>query len=668
MEIQESWFDFVVQEPVSTAANRYSNDTITRGFNYIVHSNNNHSSAHIAVRYGAGHTSLVKPLIVVEQYNIATVADGALAHCNNANNTVQNFLEKTQPPYTGNFDFNLNLEQAGYDIVYIDFDYNTDYIERNAALFEDVVRLVNTTWKQPLNGVVQRNVVLGMSMGGLIARYGLAEMTKRGNDDPDTRLLVLHDSPQRGAYNPVGTQSLTRSFDVPFLFNLKVRDLKPELGAAVEVLNQPVTQQLSILNAFNGRGGSGIQPNTFLNGPNSPYRQMVETVPGATYAIVATSDGSQCGNPQNTPLGVELAHTKTDFLFPMHGFVVVYPFTLHADMVAYGLPAYGQQAEVSHARIWIAYELCIGAGYFSYCWSIKYHLLDESATSPPNTLPYETLPGGNTNYKQESGNCADLTGVTGFFLNATLYDGDVCFVPTFSALDLPANTPVDAYASYANNITSNSATRTGSPRIDQFIAQEHNGNQFSLTHLRYTARNGEWLFDQMQNKTQAAALVACSSECAVPLSITGPNPLCPNGPTTYSTNAPAGTPVTWVSSDPSVATIDYGTGVAQMVSNGVVTFTAVAHTDCGNVNTGFNAQVGQVPATGSFDTGPDAFLYSSGTTLYSIQFLDANQQVTLQLDQPYAFTFQTNTNGPPSVPITPQGPQRATFTFPGASV
>ncbi|MDO7885232.1 hypothetical protein [Hymenobacter cheonanensis] len=296
-ETRESWFDFTVQSVA--AASRYApaND-----LEYIVPITSAHASAHVSVRYGTGHTSLVKPLIVVEQYNLASVAEGKLEHCNNANNTVSSFLDRIQSPFTTPFDFNDHLEQAGYDLVYSDLDYNTDDIRRNAALFEDVVRWVNDR-KQPLNGVRQPNVVLAMSMGGLIARYGLAEMTKlppspsgsRNLNDPETRLLALHDSPQRGAYNPIGVQSLTRSFDVPFLFNLKVRDFKDELGAVVEVLNQPATQQLSFLNAFNGRGGSGIQANTFLNGPNSPYRQMIDNVPGAAYTIVATSDGSQCG-------------------------------------------------------------------------------------------------------------------------------------------------------------------------------------------------------------------------------------------------------------------------------------------------------------------------------------------------------------------------------------
>ena len=145
----ESWFDLIVPEPAVAA--RYGDNG---GFDYIVPITSSHASAHVNVRYGAGHTSLVKPLIVVEQYNIATVANGKLAHCNNSNNIVDEFLDRTEQPFTAPFNLNGSLEQAGYDIVYIDFDYNTDYIERNAALFENVVRLVNGTWKQPFNGVM----------------------------------------------------------------------------------------------------------------------------------------------------------------------------------------------------------------------------------------------------------------------------------------------------------------------------------------------------------------------------------------------------------------------------------------------------------------------------------------------------------------------------------
>ena len=97
-ETRESWFDFIVPEPATAA--RYGSNG---GFDYLMPVTSSHYSAQINVRYGAGHTSLVKPLIVVEQYNIATVANGKLAHCNNSNNTVDEFLDRTEQPFTAPF-------------------------------------------------------------------------------------------------------------------------------------------------------------------------------------------------------------------------------------------------------------------------------------------------------------------------------------------------------------------------------------------------------------------------------------------------------------------------------------------------------------------------------------------------------------------------------------
>lgn len=129
----------------------------------------------------------------------------------------------------------------------------------------------------------------------------------------------------------------------------------------------------------------------------------------------------------------------------------------------------------------------------------------------------------------------------------TLYDGDVCFVPTFSALDLPAATPATAYAKYTNGLTDNPTQRVGNPGIGNFIAQEQSGSQFSLTHLRYTARNSEWLFDQLENLPLASSY--CSTECLTfAPTISGPDAFCLNSSATNQytiANLPAGVTVAW---------------------------------------------------------------------------------------------------------------------------
>lgn len=359
--VQESWFDFNVLGVVAAAAK--GNSTLSTATCTICDDERPvapvagvHSGSTMYIIYGnsagAKHTQLVKPFIISEGYNLYDIAP-ELRKCNNPNNTIEDFFDKINrnflTPGAGNF--RTNLLNAGYDIVYVDNAKGTDDIVRNAQLFETVVRSVN---QSKLGGTAtgQQNVVMGQSMGGLVSRYGLAEMTKRGNDDPHTRLLILHDSPQRGAYNPVGVQSLGRSFDVPFLFGNTLADLNGQIRATVRVLNQPATQQLSILNALNGRGG--IQANTFI--PNI-YQPMITFAGHPPYDIVAVSNGSQCGRPQNTPVGVTISQSALALLLPFP-YVVLAGIT--GDFASYGLPAYGQQATVSRVSLRLEYQIRIG--------------------------------------------------------------------------------------------------------------------------------------------------------------------------------------------------------------------------------------------------------------------------------------------------------------------
>ncbi|GAA3930529.1 hypothetical protein [Hymenobacter algoricola] len=174
-EIRESHFDFEVLR--TAPATRYSFDN-TGGFEQNFDEVPSvHSGATISVRYGRGNGNeeIRKPLIIVEQYNIAGTAP-SLIKCDNANNTVETFISKIGPDFTFPFDFDDKLELAGYDLIYIDFKYNLDYIQRNAAVFEEVVRWVNDKKQQV--GSPEQNVVMGLSMGGLVARYGLARMEK----------------------------------------------------------------------------------------------------------------------------------------------------------------------------------------------------------------------------------------------------------------------------------------------------------------------------------------------------------------------------------------------------------------------------------------------------------------------------------------------------------
>ncbi|MGY3088136.1 hypothetical protein ACVWYF_001169 [Hymenobacter sp. UYAg731] len=555
-ETVESWFNFDVWSVA--AALRTTGTTncaicdgeLPIGASYT--SGAEHSGGTVYTVFGNGpggvkHTQWTKPFIISEGYNLFDIAD-ELRKCNNPNNDITALFENIDKdfasPSTGNF--RTSLLNAGYDIVYIDNARGTDDIVRNAHLFEAVIRLVNQN-KVGGKATGEKNVVMGQSMGGLVSRYGLAEMAKRSNDDPHTRLLVLQDSPQRGANNPVGVQSLTRSFDVPFLFGNSLADMLSQIRATVRVLDQPATQQLSLLNAYNGR--SDIRANTFIA---SIYQPMITFSGSAPYDVVAVSNGSQCGNAQNTPVGVQIAQSSLAILLPgalfsaspigpgAHG--------VTGEFASYGLPAYGQRATVSRVDLRLEYQIRIGYCPFCVTIPIRFHLLQESAQSPANTLPYETLPGGTANPVQQAGGCASgfdfgsLNGVYAAYFRTNLYNGNICFVPSFSALDVPTVTASTAFAKYINNITNNPSA----PNVARYVAQETS----SMPHLTFTPRNSEWIFNEMQRPAGSTALnaPACSTECDLSqqATLSGPTSICPGSTGTYAVNnLPAGYTVTW---------------------------------------------------------------------------------------------------------------------------
>lgn len=91
-----------------------------------------------------------------------------------------------------------------YNVFYVDW-YNPDAdIRANAAVLKEVIKWVNSN-KQSGNP----NIVMGQSMGGLIARYALCDMERRG-ESHQTDLFISHDVPYRGANVPIGALFMYR--------------------------------------------------------------------------------------------------------------------------------------------------------------------------------------------------------------------------------------------------------------------------------------------------------------------------------------------------------------------------------------------------------------------------------------------------------------------------
>lgn len=512
--------------------------------------NPNHNSGLVSLRYSSMNSSspkkIKKPLIVVEGFDVSSIAPSL-----QKNFGYSDFIDMLNVIRT-EYDLSQQLDDvAGYDLIFLNFTDGTDDIVRNAALLKEVIIWVNNE-KAGIPGN-QPNVVLGISMGGLVARFALADMIKYG-PAPQTRMLFTLDSPHRGANVPLGIQAMTRSLNnAKIILDINVRDLVPDIQKANLILDAPASQQMLISRAINGTGSYAL--NSFLEGD---YHNMITfpvSGPQPAYAVEAISLGSQCGNQVLTPYQ-ELVRISggINFFLP---FILISNLGLQTEIIANALPVMGNSQRISKVRFWFHYTILIFI-------DVEVDLTNDSFYSPSTLLPWDGAPGGTRGVQDNllAGNPTVGGGFSQFYYphsGVQLYQGSFCFVPAVSALDV---TTIDAGALSAPY--TGGVSNSYQPRVANFIAQERVGtsNVYNEAHFRFTARNAEWMFREMENPS--GNLLNCSSECAPNYSagISAPQFLCYGSPqnAVLGGTFPASATYTWSTGPSAYFSTSSGTG------------------------------------------------------------------------------------------------------------
>ncbi len=545
----------------------------------------NQSGGNVYVRYSRKGTerTITKPLIVVEGYDINHVAPDIIG-----NYGYQDFVNAViNEPYPG-FDFNYHLDDlAGYDLIFVDYTDGTDDITRNATLLENVIQWVNT--QKAINGSVEQNVVMGISMGGLVSRYALADMTKKSLST-GTRLLITHDSPHEGANVPLGLQYLIEMAGGVHLFSYNVRDIYPQYDEAINLLARPATQQLLL---YRATGANTSVNNTFLN---TTYRNMITFSPSdpqPTYSFVATSLGSQCGNALFLAYQ-QLVNSDADvFLF----FFPLLSYHFHTTIKAYGMPNTGSTNLIASLLLKSKFKL------FGLI-TIAKQIYNNSGNAPGTQLPVDGAPGGK--YTLINGTVPSvklflpvgLFNIFGsVFVNTGTLPTEFCFVPAGSALDVsPFNTNTFSQK-FVSGMNPNYPSTS-----KNYIAQETiSAGVYNNDHPRFTARNAEWLYDQMEN---IANTLNCSAECSPDLSVSvSTNPICTSATASIAGLSPSST-VTWSASPTGIVSITPNGQQATVtkVSAGNVTITGTVNS-CNSYST--NVHVGGYGSGDYPVSGPD---------------------------------------------------------------
>jgi hypothetical protein len=519
-------------------------------------------------------TRIKKPLIIAKGFDIFSSAP----HIAKKRYDMSDLLTGINISFADGYNFNKNLDElAQYDIVLIDYGNGTDDIKRNARLLQAVIRKINS---QKLAGDPQ-NVVMGMSMGGLVSRFGLAQMVRNG-ENPQTRLVITHDSPHRGANVPLGFQYVGRhilnvSISVQIGLSLStifLKDIVPQITELNDLLNATAATQQIMLRAT-GTTPASVVTNTFL-ADGGEYRTMVDNVPSQPYHVIATSNGSQCGTSLFPPNSILV---KGD----VGGGFVPIPWVFESTIRTAIQINSASNFAVSEVVNWRLYGQ-------NRILGIPINVtISRFIANSPAVKPFDGASGGTIpiiNHQNKTSYW--WTPFIGYSLKFTGQD-DFCFVPTGSALDATNFSTISLTENYVNGVNV-----TNPSKFSRFIAQ----NQFQKTiflansvppnlpiplavsafnsrHISFYGRTSHWLFDQMENVTPSTNQ-ECSTECGAfnAAAITGNSPICTTG--NYSVNTPTGTPVIWSVSPLGIATLTStgSTATLTRIVDGNVTLSA----------------------------------------------------------------------------------------------
>jgi hypothetical protein len=504
------------------------------------------NSATIQIRYASGNpcNNITKPLIVAEGFE-----SGLLGNENPlGENNIRNFILETS-----NQAGQLSAEINNFDIIYVNWDNGRDDIRRNALLLEDIIEWVNSIKTTP-----NQNVVLGQSMGGLIARYALADIEQDPNQDHDTRLYVSHDAPHQGANIPISIQFLARHLADEFV-STPVGDMNlPAAGGGSVTIND-------INNVFNSIGTRQLLANNIngsFNLDNNVFNSFQADLQAKGYPQqtrnIAISNGSHCANDQEIQALEELLYLSGDIeptilldiiinYFPLLSWVEGLGYVglatilddpaylagllpgrtnLNARFEAKSLPNVGQSANIYRGRIRITKKI----NFILFTLTYNINVTDRNYNNPSAVqLPLDSYPGGAFNVPFDLSEINNTTNNWLINLNITGRSANSFnFIPTTTALDVGGGSTTLNNNDYKRVYTlANPPTGNRAIPFDNFTSS-YNNNGINERHISFNTRNGNWLAKELDDELGNEEVFNCSFICDSG-AISGLNILCTSG-------------------------------------------------------------------------------------------------------------------------------------------
>lgn len=591
----------------------------------------------VTVQYGRNNNTIRKPFIFVEGFDpwrIVNPDHPEKGRTFEWLTTVSDFATVNLNPGPLPSTLSDILEEGDYDLIYIDFEEATDYIQRNAYVVESVISWVNSV-KQNYYGVRQQNVVIGVSLGGITGRYALKDMENRSINH-EARVFISVDAPHRGVNVPLSLQAAVNHLaNIPVGVGLAgfywypksftVGGFVDGLGNVARLLQEPAVKQIAIYRAVDNpfssvlEHASGTEHATFMQEYHTLGRPN-------NCRMVYVANGSECGENQGFAPGSILADVDQPvpkgalgFLGTLGGIVAGAitnypqlltlaipsgPNTINADITLRALPSQ-QVQEIYRGRLYIDRKIL---------WLIDAdtELSEKWMNSTASQLPLDTSPGGVFDI--------DILAPQAAGMNLPLSQRRFNFVPTPSALCIGES---------AAPLTLAELNALYSPLTPPVSPNQVPGNSFvtgfrtsptktNEPHVGLNPRNGQWILAEISGSPQ---LASCSSYCtSLTATVNGPTTVC-NGNSTFTISSiPSGTTVFWGNDNPSLLSIQPNPPANSYVvtrgggNAGMVTITGTITGLCGNFPFSKAVRVGGFSSTDYPVTGSS--VACTNTTVY----------------------------------------------------
>jgi hypothetical protein len=352
------------------------------------------------------------------------------------------------------------IRGLGYDIVALNFTHATDYLQRNAFVLVELLEQVNA-----IIDPGQDIALAGASMGGVVSRYALTYMEVNALD-PNLRVYISFDAPQRGANIPLGIQYWLAFF----------ADDSADAARLLAALDSPGARQLLAYHHTDPPGATG-ESDPLRGDFVAEMASLGDYPTGMRKVSIVNGSGSQAD--QGYPAGDQIIEWEySNILIDIIGNIWSVPD--------------GTSQTIFHGLI-----------------DPIFFPADEQIVAVGATSPYDTAPGG---FRPSM---AQMDTVPAPYGDIVALHDNHCFIPTVSALDLDT-------ADLFYDVAGDPDIYAHTPFDAVYFPVE---NQ---EHASITAENAAWFIDEVlmgvtavEPPSGVAALPAILSVAPNPLGMAG---------------------------------------------------------------------------------------------------------------------------------------------------